>query len=203
MPIGKKSAGSNPMVTLFFNLNWRDCPKWDANNFHAWKQEMQQKWPDAAHLIDQIKDYKQLYMAKFHQHTLPMPYAKKIVFIGDSAHAAAPQLGLGVNLSLIDALVLPRELGKANDLDEAFKNYAKSRFKHVVFYQTLARIFTPFYQSNNHSAITLREHLYGLVSKLFMMRKITAYLISGQLFLPLKWVINQERKLQTKKNILD
>ena len=200
MPIGKKTLESAEMATLFFNLSWRNCPNWDDKIFLEWQKEMIEKWPKAAHLIEQITSHEQIYLAKFHQHTLPMPYGKKIVFIGDAAHAAAPQLGLGVNMSLIDALVLSRVMEQQEDLQTAFSRYAKSRFKHVVFYQTLARAMIPFYQSDIRSAIILREYLYGVIAKLLMMKSITAFLISGQLFNPLKLVYKHDRKKCRKKN---
>jgi len=95
--MGRQPPDDTIMVTLFFTLKWRECPDWDDETFQAWKEEMMTAWPDAAELILQIKDYRQLYLAKYHQHTLPMPYGEKIVFIGDAAHASPPQIGLGAN----------------------------------------------------------------------------------------------------------
>jgi len=200
MPIGREGAQSKKKATLFFNLNWKNCPDWNDEIFLVWKKEMMEKWPQAAHLIEQITSYQQVYLAKFRQHTLPMPYGKKIVFIGDAAHAAAPQLGLGINMSLLDALIFSRIFDQEKDLQTTFTLYAKSRFKHVVFYQTLARVMIPFYQSDIRSAIIVREYLYGVIAKLLMMKSITAFLISGQLFNPLKLVYKYDRKKRRKQN---
>jgi len=184
----------NKMILYSDKLNRND------EIFLVWKKEMMEKWPQAAHLIEQITSYQQVYLAKFRQHTLPMPYGKKIVFIGDAAHAAAPQLGLGINMSLLDALIFSRIFDQEKDLQTTFTLYAKSRFKHVVFYQTLARVMIPFYQSDIRSAIIVREYLYGVIAKLLMMKSITAFLISGQLFNPLKLVYKYDRKKRRKQN---
>jgi 2-polyprenyl-6-methoxyphenol hydroxylase-like FAD-dependent oxidoreductase len=186
MPSGRTSPTGPELITLFFNLNWKNCPNWNADNFQQWKQGIVKEWPDTQHLLDQIHHYDQLYLAKFRQHTLPKPYGDRIAYIGDSAHATNPQLGQGINMSLIDAISLPWALEKEADLERALKLYSKVRRNHVAIYQTLARALTQFYQTDDRVAITLRDAFYPVLSKLFLMKTATAYLVSGQVGRPLR-----------------
>lgn len=186
LPIGRTTPADPELITMFFNLNWRNCPEWNVDNFQQWKQSIVKEWPDTQHLLDQLHHYDQLYLAKFMQHTLPKPYGDKIAYIGDAAHATSPQLGQGINMSLIDAVSLPWALQKEADLDRALKLYSKVRRNHVVIYQTLACALTQFYQSDDRVAITLRNAFYPVLSKLFLMRTATAHLVSGQVGRPLK-----------------
>lgn len=194
IPMGKSKPEGKEMVTLFFTMKWKECPEWDDESFQIWKEDTMNAWPDVAPLIEKIKDYHQLYLAKYYQHTLPIPYGEKIVFIGDAAHASAPQIGLGVNMSIIDALTISRALEQTKNVQDTVKLYAKSRFIHVTFYQTLARMLTVFYQLDVKIAVRLREHLLAIVSLLLMMKSITAYVVSGQLFHPLSFVKRFERR---------
>jgi 2-polyprenyl-6-methoxyphenol hydroxylase-like FAD-dependent oxidoreductase len=127
-----------------------------------------------------------MYLAKFIYHRLPKPYGNNLAFVGDAAHATNPQLGQGINMSLVDAVVLSWALQQRGDLESALSLYAKSRKSHVVFYQTMARILTPFYQSDNAAAIYCRDKLYGPLCKIPLVRTLTAQLISGQIHKPLK-----------------
>ena len=89
-------------------------------------------------------------------------------------------------MSLVDAVVLAWSLQQYSDLAAALALYANTRKSHVVFYQTMARILTPFYQSDNAAAIYFRDKLYGPLYKIPLVRTLTAKLISGQVRKPLK-----------------
>ena len=175
----------NHMATIFFNLRWAD---WQPENFIAWKKSIVQQWPNTETILQSLTSPEQLYLAKFRQHALLHPYGKGIVFIGDAAHTANPQLGQGINMSLIDAVVLPWALQSTNkkNLQSKLILYAKLRSKHVWLYQTLAKLLTPFYQSSNKQAITLRNTLYPILNQLPLFKKFTTYILSGQLSNPLK-----------------
>ena len=50
-----------------------------------------------------------------------------LVFIGDAAHCSSPQLGQGINMSLVDAVELVESLQQPIELDVALKRYARRR----------------------------------------------------------------------------
>ena len=186
LPIGKTELNGAALVTLFFNMVWREAPKWTDDSFLNWKQSMYAKWPQITEFLDQIISSEQLYLAKFSQHTLSKPYGYGVAFIGDAAHSSSPQLGQGINMSLLDAVTLDWAISKEPKLDEALQLYAAKRRLHVMIYQLLARTLEPFYQSDNKLAIAIRDAFYPVLSKLLYLRKVNTYLIAGRVGRPLR-----------------
>jgi len=184
LPTGSTCKSTEEFATLFFNINLNDFPAWDDDQFQKWKDQSLYKWSALSHLIDQITTRDQVYLAKFIQHTLAYPFGDRIVFIGDSAHASSPLLGQGISHAMIDAITLPWALTQESDIQAALKLYHKKRKFHVQTYQMLAKVFTPFYQSDNRFAIAARDALYPLVAELLLMRKVSPFIISGQLGRP-------------------
>lgn len=184
MPIGKLDRQANPKLALFWNLKWKNYSQWRATNLVSWKNSVINKWPETEPFLRQISTQDQLYLAKFIYHRLPKPYGDRLAFVGDAAHATNPQLGQGVNMSLVDAVVLAESLQRESNLPSALELYARARRDHVRFYQTMARLLTPFYQSDKTWAIGLRDFLYEPLCRIPQVRKWTAELISGQLQKP-------------------
>lgn len=186
MPIGKLALEDKPQIALFWNMKWQHYPQWRAGNLEEWKNNCIKKWPSTIPFLQQITHHDQLYLAKFIYHRLPKPYGNNLAFVGDAAHATNPQLGQGINMSLVDAVVLAWALQQRSNLTSALALYANTRKNHVVFYQTMARILTPFYQSDNAAAIYCRDKLYGPLCRIPLVRTLTAQLISGRMHKPLK-----------------
>ncbi|RYZ94343.1 MAG: FAD-dependent monooxygenase [Moraxellaceae bacterium] len=186
MPIGKLALKDKPQMALFWNMKWQDYPRWRAGNLDEWKDYSVEKWPATKAFLNKITHHDQMYLAKFIYHTLPKPYGCNLAFVGDAAHATNPQLGQGINMSLVDAVVLSWSFQQHSDMASALKLYAQTRRNHVNFYQTMARILTPFYQSDNYMAIHCRDWLYEPLSKIAAVKCVTANIISGQVKQPLK-----------------
>jgi len=186
MPIGKNALCKTPMISLFFNVKWRDYLQWNEEAFKKWKISAYQRWPYISNLLDKIESPKQLYLAKYRQHTLNKPCAQQLVFVGDAASCSSPQLGQGVNMSLIDAVILSQEINNHTQLASAIQAYVKQRRTHVTVYQILAKLLTPFYQSDSDLAIAARNWGYKILSRLPLMTRVTSYLLSGRLGDPLK-----------------
>jgi salicylate hydroxylase len=186
MPIGKLALTGKPQVALFWNLKWADYPQWRSGDLDEWKIHCIKNWPSTAPFLEKVTHHDQMYLAKFLRHTLPFPYGRNIAFVGDAAHATNPQLGQGINMSLIDAVVLAAVLNRQSDLTVALKQYAKLRKNHIAFYQLMARVLTPFYQSDNTLAIRCRDWLYEPLSSIPMVKKLTAQLIGGHITQPLR-----------------
>lgn len=188
MPIGKLALEDKPQIALFWNMKWQNYEQWRTSNLDEWKSDSIEKWPSTKPFLQKIIHHDQMYLAKFIYHRLPKPYGNRLAFAGDAAHATNPQLGQGINMSLVDATVLAWSLKQHSDLASALTLYANTRKSHVAFYQTMARILTPFYQSDNALAIYFRDRLYGPLNKIPLVRTLTAKLISGQVKKPLQYI---------------
>ena len=184
MPLGRDFLSSKKYAALFFNLDWKKCPKWNKETFLKWKGNIASHYQMVAELLTQLESHEQLYLSKFYQHTLATPYGKKIIFIGDAAHSTSPQLGQGINMSLVDAVVLANLLLRHKRLELVMSEYHKLRKWHVLTYQTLASFLRVFYQSDNASAISIRNLFYPIFSKSPLISYMTAYTLSGQLGWP-------------------
>ena len=181
IPTGQAEPNQPQKVTLFFNLNWRKAPRWNNASFLTWKRTIIRQWPTLEHLLEQLTHHEQLYLAKFRHYTMHRPYAQGIVYIGDAAHCSSPQLGQGVNMSLVDAVALVKSIESEQNLERAVKKYARRRKLHVLVYQTLANLLRPFYQSDNFVAVAFRDHVLNLFFRIWFPMRLTAYILSGQL----------------------
>ncbi len=195
MPTGRLQRGHCKTISMFFNIDWQRFSesnnqganeKWSQESFDAWKQSIIERLPTIEHLMKQLTHVDQLYSAKFKHCTLAQPFGERIVFVGDAAHCSSPQLGQGINMSLIDSLILTQALQKPNDINAAIKSYAKARARQVWFYQTLAKFITPIYQSDNSIAILARDHFFGFFIKLFVFKWLSTIILSGRIGRPFK-----------------
>ncbi len=188
MPTGRIMAGGCKTFTLFLTIDCRKDLPWKTVSFIDWRNELIAKWPSLKNLLVQIQSPDQLYLARFKHHTMSKPYGDRIVYVGDAAHCSSPQLGQGINMSLIDALVLCQSLAHKDHVNDALKLYAKGRKNHVLAYQTLAKLLTPFYHSRDAVAIFVRDQYFYLVFKMNLFKRFTAAILSGNIFWPLKRV---------------
>ena len=104
---------------------------------------------------------------------------RKLVFIGDSAHATSPQLWQGANLALLDVRALAQAFAVNGDLHDAIEAYARKRRFHVMLYQGLSRVFTPFYQSDSVMLPLGRDQLVAGLSPVPVIQRLLAGIVSG------------------------
>lgn len=180
LPIGSQVEDSSPQTAFFWSLKTRDFAAWRAGGLESWKDRVRGFWPETAPVLDSITSAEQMILASYHHHTLPLPFGRKLVFIGDSAHATSPQLGQGANMALLDVRALAEALEFRRDLQDGIEAYARMRKFHVRLYQGLSRIFTPFYQSDSLVLPLARDHLVASLSRLPPARRLLASIVSGR-----------------------
>ncbi|WP_279625820.1 FAD-dependent monooxygenase [Labrenzia sp. OB1] len=137
-------------------------------------------WPEAGPFIDQITEPDQMTMARYSHGSLRKTWGERIVFIGDAAHRASPQLGQGANMALLDAAVLAQALETLSS-DQALPAYGRARRRHVGVYQAISAMFTPAYQSESRWLPVLRDNVLFPVSRVPPMPALLSRLISGTL----------------------
>lgn len=184
LPVGVRPDGPGRLATFFWSLKPADHEYWLRAGLERWKAEVRGLWPETAGLLDTIGEVEALTLARYGHHTLPLPVAHRLAVVGDAAHSTSPQLGQGVNMGLLDALVLAEALDAHADLDEALAAYARIRRWHVRLYQALSMAFTPFYQADGQALPWVRDHILGKLARLPFAARILAATVSGVLLDP-------------------
>jgi len=187
LPIGSLPNESNLKAALFWSMPRNDYDKWLNTNIEKWHQQAVDLWPELSPFISQITQHKQMTMARYSHGQLYKPYAERMVFIGDSAHRASPQLGQGANMALLDAYALSQSLQRY-PLDKAMFSYTKARRNHVMIYQAMSWAFTPMYQSDSKLLPILRDWILGPMSKVPPTPAILTSLVKGTMVNPCKGI---------------
>lgn len=185
MPSGRQSKEDPLSATLFWSLPANGYDDWRANGLDRWKQKACDLWPEISKFVEQIESIDDFTMAQYSHGTLRKPWKDRLVFIGDAAHRASPQLGQGANMALLDAWSLTQALNNVGP-DEAGARYAAIRRWHVRMYQLASWAFTPMYQSHSHLLPFLRDQIFYPVSCIPPLPRMLTGLVCGTLLNPFK-----------------
>ena len=186
MPSGRSSDSAQECLTYFWSIRNDAYMQWKQAPLSDWKREAIDLWPETSALLEPLENHDQLTFARYEHRTHRPVVDQRVVHIGDSWHAASPQLGQGANMALLDAYALARALGESDELDRQLMYYARMRKMHVRLFQAMSWLFTPVYQSDSGSLAWLRDWLAAPVSRISPAPKILAAMVSGGLGSPLK-----------------
>lgn len=186
MGSGRASPDQPRTATYFWSLRRGAYTAWRRAPLDHWKAEAAALWPETAGLIDQITDHDQLAFARYRHRTHPKPVEDRCVHIGDSWHAASPQLGQGANMALLDAFALAKALREHSHLEDGLAGYGYLRQRHVAIYQWMTWAFTPVYQSQSRILPLLRDGLAAPLSRVPPAPQVLAAMVSGAVGRPLK-----------------
>lgn len=186
LPVGQVPDQDGFRTSIFWSLPSDSFDSWHAGGLQTWRDEAVALWPEFAPFVEQITDPAQMTMARYAHGTLRRPFEEGLIFIGDAAHRASPQLGQGANMALLDAWALVQALKAArDDLPLAALTYARARRWHVRGYQMMSRLFTPQYQGDSRSLPVLRDKLLYPMSTWTPIQRILTRLVCGDLLPPL------------------
>jgi 2-polyprenyl-6-methoxyphenol hydroxylase-like FAD-dependent oxidoreductase len=133
-----------------------------------------------------IQNPEQLVFARYAHHTIQNPVEHRLVHVGDSWHAASPQLGQGANMALLDAYALAKSLDQTTDINAALGAYKALRQRHIWLYQTISELFTPFYQSDSKLLPWLRDYIATPAAQLPPVAAVLSSMVAGTLGAPLQ-----------------
>ena len=185
LPIGTLPNEENRKAALFWSLPRDQMEAWQSTPIEVWRDEAAALWPELSPFTDQITGHGQMTPAVYTHGSLRKPYGDRIVYIGDAAHRASPQLGQGANMALLDAAALVACLGM-HPLETALSKYTKARWLHMNAYQTLSWAFTPMYQSRSRLLPVLRDYVLAPLSKMPPVPALLSSLVKGTLLNPLR-----------------
>jgi len=186
MPSGRVQDGAPQSLTYFWSIRGDAYPDFRAAPLTHWKDAARALWPDTALLIDPLTEHDQLTYARYRHRTHWPGATGRLIHIGDSWHAASPQLGQGANMALLDAYALSRAVGAGGEAADIAASYVRQRAAHVRLFQLMTWAFTPVYQSDSRLLPWLRDWLAAPVSKIWPTPALLAALVSGALGSPLR-----------------
>ncbi len=184
LPIGRLPDDPTPRAALFWSLPLAGLEAWPEVRFDAWRDNVGRFWPAMVPFLDQLRGKADLTPARYAHGSLARVYQPGLVFLGDAAYRASPQLGQGANMALLDAMALTLALA-ACPLADALPRYARMRRWHRRFYQALSASFTPMYQSDSRLLPVLRDWVLAPVGRMPPVNRILTALVSGNLLPPL------------------
>jgi 2-polyprenyl-6-methoxyphenol hydroxylase-like FAD-dependent oxidoreductase len=186
LPVGHVPGQEGFRTAIFWSLPATGYESWQSRGIHAWQDEALRLWPAFEPFAAQITDAGQMTMARYAHGTLRKPYSDGVVYLGDAAHRASPQLGQGANMALLDAWAFAQAFEKARgDAALAALWYAQARRWHVRSYQLMSRLFTPQYQSDSRVLPVLRDRLLAPLASTRPLADLLTRLVCGDLVPPM------------------
>ncbi len=179
LPTGYAPRGDVPVASLFWSLAAAELDAWRAAGLDAFKAEVTATDPRIGVILDQIQSLDQLTFARYRDVQMTRWHDRNVVFIGDAAHATSPQLGQGANLALVDALVLADAVAAAPSIEAALELYARTRRRHLRYYQRMTRWLTPFFQSSSSLLGWLRDTTFPIANRLPPLRNLMIETMAG------------------------
>jgi 2-polyprenyl-6-methoxyphenol hydroxylase-like FAD-dependent oxidoreductase len=179
LPTGLHPQTNLPCVSFFWSVRVADQAVWPPENFGEWKAAVLNYWPELDYLLQYIPDASALTFATYGDVLMKQWHDGGLLCIGDAGHGMSPQLGMGANLALIDAIVLADCVAQASSLSEAFARYSLERRRHLRYNQFASRWLTPFFQSDSRLAGWLRDFSFPLLHRVPPLYKQALRTIAG------------------------
>ncbi|MFO1336966.1 MAG: NAD(P)/FAD-dependent oxidoreductase [Burkholderiaceae bacterium] len=181
LPVGRLHPGAQPLLCLYWSMPADHAPPADASS-HTVAEALAALWPEAAaHLLSHPPA--PLAHASYRAVNPPRWHAGRAVWIGDAAHGMSPQLGQGVNLALLDAMVLADTVGPALAV-ERLPAFEAQRRRHVRWYRWASHGLTPLFQSDRDWLARGRDLLFAPAARTPGLQGLSRRLLSGTLGLP-------------------
>lgn len=165
LPVGTRPGDATPRLSFFWSLPVAAFDGWQAAALDDWRASVASIWPEVSALLASTTTHAQLARATYRDVTLSRWHRGRWVLLGDAAHAMSPQLGQGVNMSLLDAEAL-RDALRAEALPDALATYARVRRRHVTLYQFWSRWLTPVFQSERDLIAKARDVAFQPMGRL-------------------------------------
>ena len=142
LPVGPRRAA------FFWGIRADRVDDLLAGSFEDFVDRVGAVHPSAVPVIRSIGSLDRLMVARYGLALLRVPYRRRLVAIGDAAHATSPHLGQGANLALLDAEALADALVAHAPLEQQLGAYARRRRWQTRRYALLSRGLSPFFQSD-------------------------------------------------------
>jgi 2-polyprenyl-6-methoxyphenol hydroxylase-like FAD-dependent oxidoreductase len=146
LPSGPLGDG-NEAVSMFFSAR---TDRFDAirhGDLDTWKRGVAQLHPRAGEIAAQVESPEQLLPAAYREVVMPRWHAGRVAVLGDAGHALSPLLGMGANMSLVDAHALATSVNTHGPV-AGLEAYSNTRRDTIRAYQRICRWMNPLFQSD-------------------------------------------------------
>lgn len=142
LPIGQG------LMTLYWGLPVAEFAGLKARGLDSLKREIVAFCPEAAEVLDHVRDLGQLIPTTYRHVHLSRWHDDRAVVIGDAAHAISPHMAQGMNLALVDAWRLADSVRAAATPAAAFRLFRRRQREYIRYYATVMYLLSPFFQSD-------------------------------------------------------
>lgn len=165
LPVGGRPGDAAPKLSFFWSA---PCTTLDQTIEipQRWRDQVARVWPEAAERLHQTEVPGGLAVARYRDVVHRAWSHGRAVLLGDAAHAMSPQLGQGVNMTLLDARALRDSLRESESVAGALARYESERRAHVGIYHLWSRWLTPLFQSELDRVAWCRDRLFHPLSRL-------------------------------------
>jgi 2-polyprenyl-6-methoxyphenol hydroxylase-like FAD-dependent oxidoreductase len=174
LPTGVDERGKH-RATLFINESQSQVEALERGGFDAWRMALALKYPELRNSLDELRGFDALQHWSFAHVRMRTWHSKHLVCIGDAAHAFDPQLGMGANMALADAITLAAVLQHATprQVPDALATYRAARESQLRTYEKASRIISTLAESDGAFGATANRIASDFGSKLpFIRRRI-------------------------------
>lgn len=180
LPVGTRPGDAQARMSFFWSMYGAEFERWRAQPLDDWRVQLEQLWPQFAAQAQLLHSHDQLAIARYRDVRMGRHWHHdRLLLIGDAAHAMSPQLGQGVNMALLDALVLRDALRGDSSMQAALAHFAGQRRRHVWIYQFWSRWLTPLFQSHGHTLAALRDLFFHPLGRLPGGRRTMLRVLTG------------------------
>ena len=161
--------GGRDEVSLFWSVRASEQQSFAKGDFAAWRSRVLALMPEAEFVLAQLGSFDDLVYASYADVTMPCWHRENVVIMGDAAHATSPQLGMGANMGLVDAVVLRECVARASESGRSAASIARTallewqmkRQPALRYFQWASRMLTPLFQSDSLLAGWPRDAALG------------------------------------------
>lgn len=148
--------------------------KYDKNNLKELLLNRFKQWPENLKKLIELSQNEDILVHNIFQ-TNEVSYSmnNRLYFLGDSAHATAPQLGQGACMALEDSIIFGDLIMSSSNLDELERNLSDYRVKRACNIIKKSRKVAKLYHMNHPLLCKLRDNIIRTIPNDFYMRNFT------------------------------
>lgn len=166
--------------SLFWGLRKQDHAPLLAGGFGRWREQVRQFAPQSDEIFRTVTSFEHTRFTTFRHVWMPRWHDRRVVFIGDAAHATSPHLGQGVNLALQDADTLSNAIDRCeNDLPAAVAAHDRARRRAQAYYSAVTYLLSPFFQSDWALLARPRNLVLPWLARLPLARSVMLRTLAG------------------------